>query len=171
MKRLLVFSLMVFLFFGIADAKKKSDGLSVSASMSVYDPPGDAGSTLLFEVAARYKLSNKLTSELSVGWTTYESGGENVKYMPIQLNLEYHPLGQSLFDPYTGGGVSANLQQIGETTTATAGVQAFAGISFKPTSTFSFSAEVKYILTDITDASSGGFSFGGGVEGDLEMNL
>ena len=170
-------AIIVILFFGlllsgIAEAKSgKKGNLSVGAKVSMYNPPGDASSTLLFEVTAQYRFSDHFTGELSVGWTQYSSGGETVTLMPIQLNGEFHPLGRQAFDPYLGAGTGVYLQQVGETTDATMGVQALGGLAFHPTSGFSFNAEVKYMLADITDKDSGGLTFGGGVEGNWEMDL
>ena len=170
-------AIIVILFFGlllsgIAEAKSSKKGnLSVGAKVSMYNPPGDAGSTLLFEVTARYRFSDYVVAEMSVGWTQYSSGGQTVTLMPIQLNGEFHPMGRKVFDPYLGAGTGVYLQQVGETTDATMGVQALAGLAFRPTSGFSFSAEVKYMLSDISDADSGGLTFGGVVEGNWEMDL
>ncbi len=141
---------------------KKPGKLSVSASVSVFDPPGDVSSALLFEVSAKYRISQKFTAELSTGWSQYEDGGVNTTYIPVQTNLEFHPLGRGMFDPYVGGGVSANFTQHGDQTTATAGIQALGGLAFKPTNQVSLSVEIKYNLPDITDPNSGGFSLGGG---------
>ncbi len=165
--------LVVFLlvFATSAQAKKKAGKLSVGAKVSVYNPPGDASSTLLFEVSAKYNVSDKVTTELSVGWTQYTSSGEVVTLMPIQLNGEFHPLGRIIFDPYVGGGIGAYLTQTGDKTSATAGIQAMTGLSFKPAGGLSFNVEVKYILSDITDANSGGFTFGGGIEGNWQTEL
>ncbi len=162
---------VLIVFTSSVQAKKKAGKLSVGAKVSVYNPPGDASSTLLFEVAAKYNVSDKVTAELSVGWTQYTSGGEDVTLMPIQLNGEFHPLGRIVFDPYVGGGIGAYLTKTGDVSSVTAGIQTLAGLSFKPAGGLAFTAEVKYILSDITDANSGGFTFGGGVEGNWETEL
>ena len=156
-----------------AKHKKKSNKgkLSVKTSVSYYNPPGSSSSALLFELSARYSLSNRVVSELSVGWSQYDDGGQNVTFIPIQLNGEFHPLGQGTFDPYAGAGISANLTQTGDDVDATAGVQALGGISFEPKSGFGISIEVKYMLMDITDPSSGTFSLGGGVDVNWQTEL
>lgn len=143
---------------------KKPGRLSVSANVSVFDPPGDVSSALLFEVSAKYRISQKFTGELSAGWSQYDDNGTNTTYVPVQTNLEFHPLGRGMFDPYVGGGLSANFTQANDQTTATAGVQALGGLSFKPADKVSFSVEIKYNLPDITDPKSGGFSLGGGAD-------
>jgi len=163
--RYLCLLLAVAVLFSGAYAKTKKgkkSKLSVNASVSVFDPPGDVSSALLFEVSAKYSFTDKMVGELSVGWSQYDDGGVTTTYVPVQTNLEYHPLGQKFFDPYMGGGISANFTQTDNQVSATAGVQTLAGLSFKPTSGVSFSVEIKYMLSDITDPKSGGFSLGGG---------
>ncbi|MCD6418242.1 outer membrane beta-barrel protein [bacterium] len=171
MRRFVLLTVAFVLILSVSANAKKSGKLSLGAKMSVYDPPGDASSTLLFEIVAKYWVSTKVTTELSVGWTQYKESGENVMLMPIQLNAEFHPLGRISFDPYCGGGIGAYIKQTGDETSATAGIQMLAGLSFKPSGGLSFNAEVKYILSDITDSNSGGFSFGGGVEGNWQTEL
>lgn len=171
MRRYFLFFLVAILLVSSGAYAKGSGKLSVSASVSAYNPPGDAGTTLLFEIAARYRVSDKITAEMSLGWTQYESGGENVTLMPIQLNGEFHPLGRKQFDPYMGAGTGVYLQKIGEEVTPTAGIQALAGVTFIATGGIKFSAELKYMLTDITDMDSGGLTMGGGIEGSWETDL
>ncbi|RKZ33328.1 hypothetical protein DRQ33_04430 [bacterium] len=167
----LIFALIFIVLFSCVEAKKKQGKLSVNASVSVFDPPGDVSSALLFEVSAKYKLSNKVTTEMSVGWSQYESGGQNVTLIPVQLNGELHPLGRGMFDPYVGCGIGAYFTQTGEDVTATAGVQGLGGLSFSPQDNFSFSVEIKYMLTDVTDPESGGWSLGGGADINWETPL
>ncbi|RLF27023.1 MAG: hypothetical protein DRN14_05970, partial [Thermoplasmata archaeon] len=117
--------LAVAVLFSGAYAKTKrgkKSKLSVNASVSVFDPPGDVSSALLFEVSAKYRISQKFTGELSAGWSQYDDGGVTTTYIPVQTNLEYHPLGRGMFDPYVGGGLSANFTQANDQTTATAGI-------------------------------------------------
>jgi len=163
-KHLILFFGAVLLLIGSAEAKGR---ITISAGVSIYDPPGDVSSTLLFEIAARYRLSDKVTAELSVGWTQYS----DVTLMPVQLNGEFHPLGAKVFDPYVGAGTGVYLTKIAEVTEATIGIQALAGLAFRPAKGFGFSAEVKYMLADITDGNSGGLTFGGGIEGTWETDL
>lgn len=166
--RWIFIALAVLLVFSGAEGKSKHSKkskkgrLSVNASVSVFDPPGDVSSALLFEVSAKYRLSDKFTSELSVGWSQYDDGGVATTFVPVEMNMEFHPLGQTFFDPYLGGGVSANVTQAGDEADIAAGVQALAGLSVKATNGVSFSVELKYRLPDISDPSSGGFSLGGG---------
>ncbi|MCD6595415.1 outer membrane beta-barrel protein [bacterium] len=174
--RWITFVLVIGLLLTSIEAKKRKSNssrgkLSVNGSVSIYDPPGDVSSAFLFEIAARYSLSDQIVGELSVGWSQYEQSGENVTFIPVQLNGEFHPLGQGIFDPYAGAGISANLTQTGDNVDATAGVQALSGISFKPQSGFGVSVEVKYMLLDITDTNSGTFSLGGGVDFNWETEL
>ena len=157
------------LFVGVGEAKssKKKGRLSVSAGVSVYNPPGTSSSSLLFEIAAKYRVSDKFTADMSVGWTQYD----DVTLMPIKLNGEFHPLGDKVFDPYVGAGSGLYLSKVLETTSATVGVQAFAGLKYSPSNGIGFSGQVEYMLTDISDANSGGLSFGGNVEGNWEVDM
>lgn len=170
MKRLLwIMSLVPFLLSPACAGKRGK--LSVGAKVSVYDPPGNVSSALLFEISAKYRISSKVTTELSVGWTKYKDEGVEVTMMPIQLNGEFHPLGQSTFDPYLSAGIGGYLTQKDKKTDITAGVQSAIGLKFSPKEMFSFSAEIKYILPDITDPKSGGVTLGGGVQGSWETKL
>jgi len=172
--RHLTFILIIALLASGIEARKKKDkgNLSVNASVSIYDPPGNTSTALLFEVAARYTFTSKIVGELSLGWTQYSDNGQTVTMMPVQLNSEFHPLGQSLLiDPYAGMGVGAYITQTGEETDVSAGLQALTGVSIKAKSGISISFEVKYMLTDISDFDSGSVTFGGGIEGSWSTDL
>ncbi len=160
--------LIILLLFIPASAKKGKGKLTIGAKASLYNPPGTSATTILFEVTARYRMSDKLTGELSMGWTQYEAGGKSTTMVPIQVNAEFHPMGRKFFDPYLGGGSGAYLSVIEEELDVTLGFQVFGGVMVRPTSGFGFSIQVKYILTDVSDSNSGGFSLGGGVEGSWE---
>ncbi|HDG68007.1 MAG TPA: hypothetical protein ENG11_02540, partial [candidate division Zixibacteria bacterium] len=84
--RYLCLLLAVSVLFSGAYAKtrkgKKPGRLSVSANVSVFDPPGDVSSALLFEVSAKYRISKKFTGELSAGWSQYDDGGVTTAYIP-----------------------------------------------------------------------------------------
>lgn len=170
MRKLTLLALILSLFISPVCARKKGR-LSVGAKVSIYDPPGSASSALLFEVSAKYRISTKVAAELSVGWTKYKDDRVEITMIPIQLNGEFHPLGQNVFDPYLSAGIGGYLTQRDEKVDVTAGVQSALGLKFSPKGMFSFSVEIKYILPDITDPKSGGVNLGGGIQGRWETEL
>ena len=160
--------LIVLLLFIPASATKGKGRLTIGAKASLYNPPGPSATTMLFEVTARYRMSDKLTGELSMGWTQYKAGGKSTTMVPIQINAEFHPMGRKVFDPYLGGGSGAYFSVVEEELDVTLGIQVFGGVMVRPSSGFGLSIQVKYMLADVSDSKSGGFSLGGGVEGSWE---
>ena len=167
---IVIFS-MDFSYASSRRSRTKDRNLKVGARVSLYNPPGTSITTMLFEVTAKYRVSDRFAAEFSAGWTQYNEEGRTTTLIPIQINGEFHPFGKGVFDPFVGGGVGAYLKKWGDEQSATVGVQALGGFEFRPTTGFSMSLSVKYILSDITDPRSGGFSFGGGVQGNWETSF
>ncbi|MBN1755847.1 outer membrane beta-barrel protein [bacterium] len=145
--------------------------LKLGGKVSTYNPPGDAGSTVMFEGTATYLLSDYLSIQGSLGWTTYKSGGETVTLMPVTVDGIFHFLGRQKLDPYAGAGIGYYRTTVGGADESTFGFQLFSGIEWRPSSNFGLSFEVKYRVPDISQPDQGGVSFGGGITGDIELDI
>ncbi len=140
----------------------------ITGKVSMYDPPGESGPTLMIGVEASYKLSEYLDAVGAIEWTRYEEAGEDVTLIPVTLNARFHPLGRGGFDPYFGGGAGYWYRE-GVNVESTVGLQAIFGISWQPKDGKGISFELRYTMPDINDPNKGGLTYSGGVTGAIEL--
>ncbi|MBN2135929.1 MAG: porin family protein [Acidobacteria bacterium] len=167
--RSVIFITIVLLVFAASNIF--AGKLKVGGKASTYNPPGADNSTYMIEVTANYSISDYFSAQGSIGWTTYKSGGEDVTQIPVTLDGIYHIFGRKTFDPYAGAGIGYYITKVGSENESTFGFQVFGGLEFRPSSDFGVSVEVKYRVPDISNPDQGGVSFGGGVTGEIELDL
>ncbi|MCU0611577.1 MAG: outer membrane beta-barrel protein [Candidatus Eisenbacteria bacterium] len=142
--------------------------ISVTATASIYNPPGDAGTSPMLGIQANYWLSSYVSLAGNVSWTKYD----DVTYVPIAVDGIFHPLGSASLDPYVGAGLGLNYRSWENETDMTGGAEFLAGLAYRPGGSLSFDFEAKYRVEDLSDtANSGSWSFGGGVTGTWSGDL
>lgn len=142
--------------------------ISITATASIYDPPGDAGATPMVGVQVNYWLSSYVSLAGNASWAKYD----DITYVPVSVDGILHPLGSSKFDPYVGGGLGVNYRSWENKTDTTMGVEFLAGLSYRPGGSLSFDVEAKYRVEDLGDtADTGSWSFGGGITGTWSGDL
>lgn len=145
--------------------------LKIGGKVSTYNPSGADNSTYMFEITATYTISDYFSAQGSIGWTTYETSGEDVTQIPVTLDGIYHIFGRKTFDPYVGAGIGYYMTKVGSVDESTFGFQVLGGLEFKPTSDFGVSVEAKYRVPDVSNPDQGGMSFSLGLTGEIEMDL
>ena len=146
-----------------------SGDFGVSAKASMYDPPGDAGPSLMLGAEAGYKLNKFFDATLSIEWTKYDVNNETITLIPVLLNGKFHPFSRGNFDPYVGLGAGYYYKEGGIDVQSTAGGKALAGISWKNKTGNGFMVEISYSIPDFQDFSKGGFTYSGGITGSLDF--
>ncbi|MGB9561528.1 MAG: hypothetical protein ACPL6C_01815 [bacterium] len=161
MKRLVM--LIVFLPTVIFAGK-----VSVGGNFSVYDPPGDAGPTIMIGVSLGVRFNDYFEGACNIDWTQYKEGGKDVTLIPITIDIISHPLGIKLFDPFIGGGIGYYYKLVGNENQSTLGAQFKFGIHWKPTTGTGLDFTVTYRVPDIINhPNDGGWSLGGGASGTV----
>ena len=167
---IVVLSLLLILAVPVSAAEKGH--ISITATASIYDPPGDAGASPMIGVQANYWLSSYVSLAGNVSWTKYDDGDLSVTYVPVAVDGILHPLGSSKFDPYVGAGLGVNYRSWEDETDTTMGVEFLTGLAYRPGGSMSFDIEAKYRVEDLGDTgNSGSWSFGGGVTGTWSGDL
>ena len=142
----------------------------VSGKVSMYDPPGDAGPTIMFGAEAIYKLNDYFDATGSIEWTKYKENGSDVTLIPVTVNGRFHPFGSGSFNPYIGAGAGYFYKEgEGPDVESTVGGQAIAGISWTSKKGKGLNFELRYTIPDINDRSKGGLTYTGGVTGTVEL--
>lgn len=164
-KTIVIISLLSF-----AIAPAFAGTLNVSGRAGVYNSPGGT-SSMMYGVAADYGFTENLSVRGMIETTTYDEGGSTTTYMPVSLDLIYgQDLGGGL-RPYAGAGLSYNSTTIdGGTPTQTTGAQAEAGISYN-FGGFSAGVEVRYLVPDLNDTSSGASTYNAYATGAFTQSI
>ncbi len=140
----------------------------VGGKVSMYDPPGDVGPTLMIGVDASYRFSDYIDAVGSVEWTKYKENGEDVTLMPMTINTRIYPLGRQKLDAYFGGGMGYYYRE-GVNVESTIGTQAILGVNWRPRDGKGVTFELKYTIPDINKPEEGGFTYSGGVTGTIDI--
>lgn len=149
-----------------------SGNVSVGGRVSLYDPPGEAGPTLMIGIDAGVRFNDYFEGAASIEWTQYKENGKDVTLIPITADLVAHPLGISLFDPFFGAGAGYYYKLVGNENQSSLGIQLKFGLHWKPTSGTGLDFTVQYRIPDIINKpKEGGWSIGGGASGTVGVNL
>jgi len=131
--------------------------LDVSGRAGVYNAPGGTTS-MMYGLGATYGITPNLSVRGMVETTSYTSGGNNVTYMPVSLDLIYSQPLPGGISPYLGAGVSYNSTSTNGTSTQTAGGQAEVGVSYN-LGGFSAGVELRYMVADFNNMSQGASTY------------
>lgn len=142
--------------------------VTLGATMSMYDPPGEAGPTLMIGVSAGVRFNDYFEGACNIEWTQYKEGGKDVTLIPVTVDVVSHPLGIRLFDPFIGGGLGYYYKLVGDENQSSLGAQVKFGLHWKPTSGTGLDFTVTYRVPDIINKpNEGGWSIGGGASGTI----
>ncbi len=162
----------VVLVFALPAMAREKGHISVTATASIYDPPGGAGASPMLGLQATYWLSSRLSLAGNVSWAMWVESGQSVTYVPIYVDGIFHPLGAARLDPYVGAGLGANYHSYPDKSETTAGIELLGGLSYRPGGSFSFDFEVRRRIEDLGNTKdNGSWSFGGGITGTWSGNL
>ncbi|MBN1426240.1 outer membrane beta-barrel protein [Candidatus Fermentibacteria bacterium] len=167
-----IVSVALMLMLALPALAAEKGHISVTATASIYDPPGDAGASPMLGLRANYWLSSKVALAGNVSWTKYDDAGTSITYVPVSIDGILHPLGSAKFDPYVGAGLGLNYRSWADDSRTDAGVEFLAGLAYRPGGSMSFDFEVKRRIEDLSDTKdSGSWSFGGGITGTWSGDL
>lgn len=142
--------------------------INLGGTFSVYDPPGEAGPTVMIGLSAGVRFNDYFEGACNIEWTQYKEAGKDVMLIPVTVDIVAHPLGIRLFDPFIGGGIGYYYKLVDEENQSSLGAQLKFGLHWKPTSGTGLDFTVTYRAPDIINKpKEGGWSIGGGASGTI----
>ncbi|MFA6170360.1 MAG: outer membrane beta-barrel protein [Candidatus Margulisiibacteriota bacterium] len=122
-------SFLVALILGLMVSASFAGTVNVSGRAGMFSN-GSGSSSLMYGVSADYGITENVSVRGAVDRTTYNSGGADVTYMPVSVDLIYHQTFGGMLTPYAGAGLSYNTLTIGSASSSTTGYQGEVGVKF-----------------------------------------
>lgn len=145
--------------------------LNVSGRAGIYSPPQSGSSpSLMYGLGADLGLTDHLSVRAAIDTTSYSVGGNQYTLTPVTVDIIYHETIAGMVTPYAGVGVGYYSSSVNGATNATTGAQAEAGVSFA-LGGFNAGVELRYLLPDASNGSSGSMSFNGYASGAFTQSI
>jgi len=145
--------------------------LNVTGRAGLYGIPGSSSTSAMYGLGADYDLSENLSLRGAVETTSYSSGGSNVTYMPITVDIIYGQTIANGLRPYAGAGLSYNNTTVsGGGSTQTAGGQAEAGIQYNFGGLIA-GIEYRYLIPDLNHLDRGSSTYNGAITGQVSQSF
>jgi len=156
MKKLLIVTLALSIAYPCFAGK-----LDLMGRAGIYTPPvSGAAPSIMYGVGAEYGITENLSIRAAADTTSYSDGTNNYTLTPVTVDLIYHQTIQGMLTPYVGAGLGYYAYSMNGNTSSTTGLQTEAGVKFA-LGGFNAGFEIRYLLPDTADASSGAFTTNG----------
>jgi opacity protein-like surface antigen len=141
--------------------------LDLMGRAGIYTSPiAGTSPSVMYGVGAEYTLNSNFSVRAAADTTSYSDGTNNYTLTPITIDLIYKQTIEGMVTPYVGAGVGYYASSMNGSTNSTTGIQTEAGITFA-LGGFNAGAEIRYMLPDTGNASSGSFSTSGYATGQI----
>jgi opacity protein-like surface antigen len=145
--------------------------LNLMGRAGIYTPPvAGAAPSIMYGVGAEYDMTENFTVRAAADTTSYSDGTNNYTLTPVTLDLIYRQTIQGMLTPYVGAGIGYYASSVNGATSSTTGLQTEAGVKFA-LGGFNAGFEIRYLLPDTADASSGAFSTNGYATGQFMQSF
>jgi hypothetical protein len=166
MRKILATSLLAVLMCSGALATD----LDIGTHASFYYPPEGGGNTLMTGVDATYRIGPYFSARGDLDNSSYQTADHKYSLTSLSLTLIGHLNGDSIVDPYVGGGLGYYDKTTDGVSDKSTGLNALVGIAAH-FQTFNAGVEIKYVIPDTRHMDTGFYSAGGQMTGGLHVDL
>lgn len=167
-------TLLMIAFIVISSGLQASPLLKFGATVSLWDPPGDANYAPLVETWAEYYISSVFSLRGTGAYSTWSQDTVDYTHRRGTLDGIFHPDIGTGFQIGIGGGLGYYETQtslIGDDDNGTLGIQAIGDFNYAIAQNVGVNFTARAVIPDLNESSEISWQFGGGITGEMQIGF